>query len=307
MCNFFRFNFYGKPTSLENKIENLTCLRFDRNTVSVSQDVKDEMLRLRTYCQHKISYTHFLEPKGKTDFSTRVLFHNISSLHCHFDDVRCDPNYLNADIVGIAESRLISTDADVTYSLESHGFQRIIRNDQPQPLNNDQPQPSHTTVGKGVHATTKKRPPHGIAIYLKKTFGLLSEIHYQTDQIEYSLISVVNKHVPHRLMQFAIVYKSPTCNAGLLHHAMEILKSQTDPGYPLSVLGDFNTDPMRTPKVIAKIEAILKCSQLQTEYTYIPNDDEKSRIDLLFTDADSPKVGVIESLISNHRIITLVC
>ena len=100
---------------------------------------------------------------------------------------------------------------------------------------------------------------------------------------------------------------SQACKADLLLQTMTTLKLKTDSCYPLAVLGDFNVDPARTPNLIKKIESILDCKQKQTEYTYIPNDDEKTRIDLVFTNADSTTTGVIDSLFSNHRVVTFQC
>ena len=272
------------------KLENLTMLKFDRDKVCVSEEVIKEMERLRgPDCQHQISFRHFLEEKKDIN-TTRVLFHNVNSLHGHFEDVKSDPNYLNADIIGLAESRLYSSDNDEAYSLENHGFQRVIRNDQ-EPL----------------HLLGQTRPFHGIAIYLKSEFGIMKLHHHQSNEIEYSLLSVVNKHIPHRIMQFAFVYKANSCTNSELYKTMQKLKSQTQECYPLSVLGDFNTDPERTPIVVTKVERILHCPQLQCEYSYIPNNDQKSRIDLVFSNADNPIVGVIESLFSNHRVLTLSC
>ena len=273
------------------KVENLALLRFDRSKVCVSDEVKDEMKRLRGEdFQYKISFKHFMEEKDKNDFTTRVLFHNVNSLHCHFDDVKAEPNYLNADIIGLAESRLSLSDDDKTYSLEDYGFQKVIRNDQEPP-----------------RLPAQTRPYHGLAIYLKSEFAIMESHHHQSDSIEYSLLSVVNKHVPHRIMQFAFVYKANGCSNKLLYDTMLKLKSQTKEVFPLSVIGDFNTDPERSPAVVTKVENILCCPQLQSEYSYIPNDDVKSTIDLVFSNADQPIVGVIESLFSNHRVVTLSC
>lgn len=75
-----------------------------------------------------------------------MVFNNSRSLHAHFADVKVDPNILNGDIVGFAESRLVSADLNENYSLP--GFQLCVRNDQKQ---------------TNMHT----RPPHGLALYIK--------------------------------------------------------------------------------------------------------------------------------------------
>ena len=265
------------------KIENLTILDFNKDKITVSDDVKEEMQRLRTQCKLTLSYT----PVYNMDvLCTKVLFHNVTSLHYHIDDLRCDRNYLFADVIGIAESRLTRCDLDETYSIK--GFQRIIRNDQ--------------------ISTKGKRPPHGIAIYLKESMVIVEEpYHYQTDEIEFSLITVENPFVPHKTMQLAFLYKGQKCNADLLLLTLKLLKSKTSRLYPLAVLGDFNIDPSNRPNLVKKIEDLLESEQQQREFTYIPNEDDKSMIDLVFSQEKTTKTGVIESLFSNHRLVTFQC
>ena len=264
------------------KLQNLTILDFNKDKLTVSGDVKKEMKRLRDDRKLELNYTPVYNMNA---MSTRVLFHNVTSLHYHMEDLRCDRNYLYADIIGIAESRLNSSDKDETYCLK--GFQKIIRNDQ--------------------KSSTALRPPHGIAIYVRESVYVQQEQHHQTDEIEFSIVTVINKFIPDKTIQLAFVYKSHACNAELLLQTMTTLKSKTDSRYPLAVLGDFNTDPTKMPNIIKKIESILDCKQKQTEYTYIPNEDEKTRIDLVFTNADSTTTGVIDSLFSNHRVVTFQC
>lgn len=268
------------------KLKNLTILKFNKDKISVSEDVKKEMERLRTKCRLQLSYEPVYCMSNLTSKS-KVIFHNVTSLHCHIDDLRCDMNYLSSDIIGVAESRLMSTDNDEDYALR--GFQRIIRNDQSQ------------------ESTDTRRPAHGIAVYVKESVEILQQNHYQTDAIEYSLFTLINKFVPEQTIQIAFVYKAKACDAKLLEEVMLDLKSKTDCSYALSVLGDFNIDVDKFPNIVKKIEKILGCKQLQKDYTYIVNEDIRSTIDLIFTNASSPTAGVIESLFSNHRIITLQC
>lgn len=88
----------------------------------VSQKVQEEMVRLRKEtlvpclpCLYNIK-----EKKMK------ILFHNVRSLHRHFEDVKCDDNVQTADVNIFVETALCSSDIDAGYQIS--GFQ-LFRND----------------------------------------------------------------------------------------------------------------------------------------------------------------------------------
>lgn len=72
------------------------------------------------------------------------LFNNARSLHKHFFDIKADPNALNANIIGIGESRLCESERNEEFSLD--GF-KIFRDD-----------------GETDHCS---RSHHGIVLYVK--------------------------------------------------------------------------------------------------------------------------------------------
>lgn len=76
----------------------------------------------------------------------KFVFNNASSLHAHFEDVKAEPNIINADIIGFAETRFVSRDLDTDFILP--GFQLPIRNDQRQ-------------------ENISMRPYHGLVMYVK--------------------------------------------------------------------------------------------------------------------------------------------
>ena len=85
---------------------------------------------------------------------------------------------------------------------------------------------------------------------------------------------------------------------------MKKLKSLTRTFEQLIVVGDFNTnafkeDGSKSSTVIA-IEKILNCKLVPSEFTTRAN----TTIDLLFASHKSSDVGIIESVISHHKILT---
>ena len=111
-----------------------------KKKIAASNDVKLEIERLRTEAVLNLCYRPLYT---LADNSFKFVFNNTRSLHAHFEDVKEEPNIMRSDVIGFAESRLISRDLDEDYRLP--GFAMPIRNDQSQ-----------------VNATT--RPYHGLVL-----------------------------------------------------------------------------------------------------------------------------------------------
>ncbi|KAK3097672.1 hypothetical protein FSP39_011969 [Pinctada imbricata] len=122
--------------------EKLHILNFNHAALGTDDRVKDEMNRLREEANLELCYKTLYDVDS---CYFKLAFNNARSFHKHFADISVDPNILAADVIGIMESRLCTSDVDETYTLD--GFQ-IHRCDQ--------------------HSQSGKRPSHGLVLYLKE-------------------------------------------------------------------------------------------------------------------------------------------
>lgn len=251
-------------------------LYLNETKIAVHNSVKQEMDELRKNQQVKLCYTPVY---NMSPTKHRIIFHNIRSLHKHFPDVIMNKNYQAADIIAFAESRLINTDADEYYDIVN--FQ-LLRNDQ--------------------KPTCNSRPPHGLAIYVKNQYNINNMSHTNSSDIEYSIIKLeLEGRLP---VQLAILYKSNSCHSDALLIAIQDIYSSIDNSDPFIVVGDFNIDisENQNQTLLLKIEEILKCKHHVTPATTVRN----TTIDLIFTNCDVA-VDLIDSMISDHRIIAIEC
>ena len=111
--------------SCVTSLDNLHILHLNEIKIAVHDCVQQEMSDLRENRQVNLCYTpvYQLSPAQH-----RIIFHSIRSLHVHFDDVQCDPNYKAADVLAFAESRLSHCDDSNFYKLNN--FHAVLRNDQ---------------------------------------------------------------------------------------------------------------------------------------------------------------------------------
>ena len=146
------------------KKSGLHIKNLNERKIRINKDVVNEMERLRTEARLQLCYV----PVYAMDSSTfTFVFHNVRSLHRHFIDVAADPNYASANIVAVAESRLVHSDNDEEYALP--GFY-IIRNDQ-------------------IHFSQQQhRPPHGLVLYIKEHLKVLDVSCVSAKQMEYIAI-----------------------------------------------------------------------------------------------------------------------
>ncbi len=129
-------------------ISGLHILQMNPTKISVDPQVQIEMARLRT--QHLLQLCY--SPTYMFNAPLKITFINARSLHLHFDDLQSDHNHQHADIIAVAETRLISTDSDQDYALTNYN---LIRADQ--------------TRTSSTHSHLPIRPPHGLAAYVRKT------------------------------------------------------------------------------------------------------------------------------------------
>jgi exonuclease III len=116
----------------------------------------------------------------------KFVLNNARSLHAHIKDIQSDPNILNADVIGLAETRLTNDDRSECYNIQGYNF---IRKDQAQ-----------------THYGT--RPPHGVALYVRNTVAVLEIKEFSCSNLEFIAADTIGTKGH---MQVVIMYKSPQC------------------------------------------------------------------------------------------------
>ncbi len=259
-------------------ITNLYILELNEGKISVYNSVKEEMRRLRTKSSIKLCYQPVYMMSSTC---THVVFHNVRSLHAHFLHIQCDPNYTSADVIAFVETRLTTADDNSEYELPN--FQPIVRNDQKQ--------------------TSQIRPPHGIAVFIKMSYSILQAVHYSDPHLEYSIIVI--DRAQNDILQVVVIYKAHNCPVVLLKQCMCDIAKNIDMSKSFIVIGDFNIDAQVSANktLLLEIEKILRCRQLMVEDTTM----YKTTIDLVFSNISTITVGTIESLVSDHKMVTAQC
>ena len=257
------------------RLQGLHLLNGLSGEIKVDQAVIKEMERLRSDARVTLCY----RPVSLNRFDLVTVFQNVQSLHLHMSLVQADRTFANADVVCLAETRLHKDDLDVDYMFE--GFHPIIRNDQ-----NDN--------------RHEVRPPHGLAIYVRKCHQVLSIHRISMEQFESLVVDVLNSHSCVRF-SIVVVYKAPGCVFGdFRKHVMSLSKLCFSD--ELLIVGDFNFDvqnDQNTNFLKVMTSAFPKAKQLKTTSTTKGN----TVLDIAFTNCDNAHSDIITCVWSYHHTL----
>ena len=258
-------------------LENLHILELNEDKIATSESVEKEIDRLRQDATVQLCYT----PLYKMDPNTfKIVFHNARSFHAHFQDILADENFIHADVVAFAESRLKETDAIDMYSLEP-----FI------PLRNDEK----------VDATSKCRPYHGLITFIKAQHYIFCFNHFSSVSLEFTFLKTGSVSNP---IQIVFLYRSGAFSFEMFKGLMtKELLPIVEPTMNLIIMGDFNFDV--SDKVHVKLQEYMqtnfKCQNIMTSTTT----DQGSTIDLMFTNMDNVSTAILECPWSDHKAIVL--
>ncbi|KAK3090521.1 hypothetical protein FSP39_012459 [Pinctada imbricata] len=257
------------------KFENLHILNFNSTALATDERVKDEMNRLRQEAKLKLCYDCLYDVDP---LYFKVAFNNARSFHKHFLDVSVDPNILAADVIGIMESRLCSSDHNETYAID--GFE-IYRCDQNIP-------------------TSGTRPSHGLVLYLKDHLHCEQIFQYSTDEVEFLLCETST--VTTGSIQLVLVYKSPICTLSDFKEViLKNLLPQVAFTKSLFIMGDFNFDISVGHLAFSNfMSETFRCTQFVTKNTTNMN----SMLDLVFSNTSNVVTETIECYWSDHKVVT---
>ena len=184
-------------------------------------------------------------------------------------------------MLAFAESRLSHNDHSDDYRFE--GFHDVIRNDQ-----------------KHLH---NRRPPHGLALYVRDSYTVSDIHHFSSNELEYSFLKI--KSDPKPMMQVLALYKSNTCHLDVFRNELRCMKNLIGDSDQFLIVGDFNIDvsSSQNKALLTELEAVFGVEQLisqsTTLYSYI--------IDLAFSNSGSVHTMIIDSVISDHKMIAIQC
>ncbi|KAK3105661.1 hypothetical protein FSP39_002926 [Pinctada imbricata] len=257
------------------RFENLHILNFNYAALGTDDRVKDEMKRLREEANLELCYKTLYDVDS---CHFKLAFNNARSFHKHFTDISVDPNMLAADVIGIMESRLYSSDLDETYAL--NGFE-MHRCDQ---------------IGQG----SSKRPSHGLVLYLKDDMECKQVLKHSTDKVEWLLCET--SHPTTGSINLLLVYKSPSCSLSEFKHStLRYLLPQVDLSQPLLAFGDFNFD---VGSGNSEFLHFMNETLHSTQYVNKSTTNMNSVLDLVFSNIPGIVSETIECAWSDHKIVT---
>ncbi|CAC5376968.1 unnamed protein product [Mytilus coruscus] len=196
----------------------LQILDLNKETIAVVECVQQELHRLRTDATLQLCFKPLYNLSSNY---FKVVFNNSRSLHAHFNDLKSDPNILDADVIGIAESRLISTDENDDFHVP--GFEPPVRLDQKQ-------------------TNFNTRPPHGLVLYYRNDRILHNTVTFSTLSLEFVIADIISPSKG--LFQVVFVYKAPNCKLQQLKDTFlaDLLPDVYLRHPKIIIMGDFNID-----------------------------------------------------------------
>ena len=254
-------------------LSGLQILDLNPSKISVSGLVIDEMERLRTNASLKLCFSPVYELQ---EASFKCVFLNSRSFHRHYSDLKKNHLIRGADIIGIAESRLLGTDRNDQYIIENYS---IHRNDQI------------------IQYPT--RPPHGLVIYSNdNTVKLIAQKKYSSAKFEYTYQYIRYKN---KCVQILVFYIAPNCDVATFKTHISRFQETLNIAEPFLLIGDMNIDAACSANInkISYIEQMLKCRQCMFEVTT----DHGTILDHIYSNAHIIECGTIDNSFSDHKFV----
>ncbi|VDI49380.1 Hypothetical predicted protein [Mytilus galloprovincialis] len=197
--------------------------------------------------------------------------------------LKSDPNILDADVISIAESRLISTDENDDFHVP--GFEPPVRLDQKQ-------------------TNFNTRPPHGLVLYYRNDCITSQYSHFLNSifRVCYSRHNITHESLS---FQVVFVYKAPNCKLQQLKDTfLANLLPDVYLRHPkIIIMGDFNIDLNTGNTSFLKfMRDSFCCSQIVSK----PTTSYGTLLDLIFLNFDSKvnfETDVLDSYWSDHKVI----
>ena len=274
--------------SRATKLSGLFITNLNEEAIKVDPKVQNTMEQLREYyklelCYRPVTYLEDEEHLNSTEinkiieeqqYTIKILYQNVRSLPYHFQDIRVDTNYTSADILILAETRLIQSDNNNTFNLDDYIF---YRNDQP--------------------CNTVQRPYHGMAIYINSDLSITHVYNFSKPDFEAILLNATKNTIDFQVLG---IYKQPKTTYQQLKHYLQSLEPLLDKNLPLLITGDFNINVSdESPKIISYMNNKFNCYQTTPQITTIRD----TAIDLTFTNVAHCTTDTIFTPWTDHYLV----
>ena len=236
-------------------LEGLHVIDFDEDFICIDENVEREMRRLRNEKYLNLCLSRFDSSENVLNIS----FHNVQSLHKHYECIRKDLDTKDVDIMLMCETRLNSNDCSLDYKFENMVMYRF-----------DEPSKEETT-----------RPYHGLAAYVKCTNILSNVFTGRKNKCEWQMLRL---RLDGNILYICSFYKAPKATKENAFQSLKDIKEKISDSAKIIILGDFNIDISESKNafIIENIKKLFNANQIVMK----PTTRAQTKIDLCFTNAD---------------------
>jgi hypothetical protein len=253
-------------------LEGLHLLNLQEDKISISNDVKREMERLRSLPS---CITHV--PLTSIPCEFKVVFLNARSQNRHLQDIKQDENIQTANIACFCESRFCERDSVQDTSIGDFHQYRQDHN----------------------QTTSLTRPSYGMTVHSACPFDK-EPVNETSDNIEVTVFTVKD----HTDKVFVTVYKSPSTPVKVLCKKLRQVYDKYLQNTTSVVLGDFNVDWASRHRDKTVLEELMVTQLGYKQMIVGPTTDNHSTLDLVFTNMDADVIsGTCETYYYDHKII----
>ena len=233
-------------------LQGLHVIDFDPDFICIDEDVDREMRRLRENRYLKMCVSRFDTVPNVLNIS----FHNVQSLHKHYECILKDLDTKHADIMLMCETRLKQNDCSLDYKFENMVLYRF----------DDTVEESNT------------RPFHGLATYVKRSDIVSNVFTSRTNKCEWQLLKL---KIDGTILYICSFYKAPKASRASTFESLKAMKEKIPDDAKLILLGDFNIDVYQESNTvfIEKIQELFNVQQIVNR----PTTRAQTLIDLCFT------------------------
>ena len=256
-------------------MDKLHILDLNETKISVSVAVLEEMNRLRNQAKISLSYEHF---DYHVAASVRIVFHNIRSLHRHFEDLEKDFNLLLANIIVVCETRLTEYDQNEIYALTNFILHRF-----------DFP------------CQDTQRPIYGFALYVRNGVSIQS---IRKNIYGHTQVLTVDIARGQEWITLKCLHFPPKTTLSCAQEVLVQCLCTDFSGKPVVLMGDFNIDIQTNRSLQSFLYDNFGLRYLSTGITT----DYDTIIDHIYTNISFPEIsswGTLETYYSDHKPLFL--
>ena len=244
--------------------------------------VKDEVERLKSEAAHTLCFRPLYSLPSE---HFKVVLNNVRSLHLHHEDIIADPSIMGAEVIGVADSRLIPSGSKNDYFLR--WCQTPNRVDQ---------YPKYPNT----------RHSHRLVVFLKNDCVLHRQLPYSTLTLEFILVEI--SVLPNKgLFLIVFVYRASDCSLEVLKTAFlsDLAHTLYLQHSNLVIIWDFNFDLLSGHNnVLTFMLDTFTCTQIITKPTRLYT----TLLDHIFQNINSNfhyETDIPDAYLSDHQIISV--